>query len=326
MDISKTDWWSTLDQEYPGLATEFMPSLDEGVFLFMPTTTPSAGVEQNVDLLQFLDRAVADIPEVEKVVGKLGRVESALDPAPISMFENIITYKSEYSYDTSGNRTRQWREHIKSPDDIWNEIVRQTQHPAITSAPKLQPIETRLLMLQTGLRAPVGIRIQGEDIAEIQEVDRQLEKVLTNLDYVNSATVFAERNASKPYIEIEWDREKLARYGMSVTEAQSWAQVALAGKETGTVILGRERFSIRLRFAKDARQSPESIKNLRIDTPQGARVPLHELAKVEFQLGPQAIKSEQSFKVSYVSFDVIKGVEYVDAISKIDDEINRSVY
>ena len=325
MDISKTDWWSTLDQEYPGLATEFMPSLDEGAFLFMPTTTPSAGVEQNVALLQFLDRAVADIPEVEKVVGKLGRVESALDPAPISMFENIITYKSEYSYDTSGNRTRQWREHIKSPDDIWNEIVRQTQHPALTSAPKLQPIETRLLMLQTGLRAPVGIRIQGEDIAEIQEVGRQLEKVLTKLDYVNSATVFAERNASKPYIEIEWDREKLARYGMSVTEAQSWAQIALAGKETGTVILGRERFSIRLRFAKDVRQSPESIKNLRVDTPQGARVPLHELAKVEFRLGPQAIKSEQSFKVSYVSFDVIKGVEYVDAISKIDDEINEQI-
>ena len=325
IDISKTDWWSTLDQEYPGLATEFMPSLDEGAFLFMPTTTPSAGVEQNVALLQFLDRAVADIPEVEKVVGKLGRVESALDPAPISMFENIITYKSEYSYDISGNRTRQWREHIKSPDDIWNEIVRQTQHPALTSAPKLQPIETRLLMLQTGLRAKVGIRIQGEDIAEIQEVGRQLEKVLTNLDYVNASTVFAERNASKPYIDIEWDREKLARYGMSVTEAQSWAQIALAGKETGTVILGRERFSIRLRFAKDVRQSPESIKNLRIDTPQGARVPLFELANVEYRLGPQAIKSEQSFKVSYVSFDVINGVEYVDAISKIDDEINQQI-
>ena len=325
IDISKTDWWSTLDQEYPGLATEFMPSLDEGAFLFMPTTTPSAGVEQNVALLQFLDRAVADIPEVEKVVGKLGRVESALDPAPISMFENIITYKSEYSYDISGNRTRQWREHIKSPDDIWNEIVRQTQHPALTSTPKLQPIETRLLMLQTGLRAPVGIRIQGEDIAEIQEVGRQLEKVLTNLDYVNASTVFAERNASKPYIDIEWDREKLARYGMSVTEAQSWAQIALAGKETGTVILGRERFSIRLRFAKDVRQSPESIKNLRIDTPQGARVPLFELANVEYRLGPQAIKSEQSFKVSYVSFDVINGVEYVDAISKIDDEINQQI-
>lgn len=325
IDISKTDWWSTLDQEYPGLATEFMPSLDEGVFLFMPTTTPNAGVEQNVALLQFLDRAVADIPEVEKVVGKLGRVESALDPAPISMFENIITYKSEYSYDISGNRTRQWREHIKSPDDIWNEIVRQTQHPALTSAPMLQPIETRLLMLQTGLRAPVGIRIQGEDIAEIQEVGRQLEKVLTNLNYVNSATVFAERNASKPYIDIEWHREKLARYDMSVSEAQSWAQIALAGKETGTVILGRERFNIRLRFAKDVRQSPESIKNLRLDTPQGARVPLHELAKVEFRLGPQAIKSEQSFKVSYVSFDVINGVEYVDAISKIDDEINQQI-
>ena len=276
IDISKTDWWSALDKEYPGLTTEFMPSLDEGAFLFMPTTTPNAGLEQNVVLLQFLDRLVAEIPEIDKVVGKLGRVESALDPAPISMFENIITYKPEYAYDISGNRTRQWREHIKSSDDIWNEIIQKTQHPALTSAPKLQPIETRLLMLQTGLRAPIGIRIQGEDLGQIEEVGRQLEMVLTDLDYVNPATVFAERNSSKPYIDIQWDREKLARYGMSVSEAQSWAQIALAGKETGNVILGRERYSIRLRFAKDVRQSPQNIHNLLIDTPKGARVPLNE--------------------------------------------------
>lgn len=325
IDISKTDWWSALDKEYPGLTSEFMPSLDEGAFLFMPTTTPNAGVEQNVVLLQFLDRVVAEIPEIDKVVGKLGRVESALDPAPISMFENIITYKPEYGYDISGNRTRQWREHIKSSDDIWNEIIQKTQHPALTSAPKLQPIETRLLMLQTGLRAPIGIRIQGGDLDQIEEVGRQLELVLTDLDYVNPATVFAERNSSKPYIDIEWDREKLARYGMSVSEAQSWAQIALAGKETGNVILGRERYSIRLRFAKDVRQSPQSIHNLLIDTPNGARVPLNELAKVQFRLGPQAIKSEQSFKVSYVSFDIINGIEYLDAISNINAEINRQV-
>ncbi len=165
-----------------------MPSLDEGAFLLMPTSMPHAGLAQNRETLALLDMAVAAIPEVESVVGKLGRTESALDPAPISMYENIINYKSEYLTDEDGQRIRfakedgeflkdekgylipdedgsyfrQWREEIKSPDDIWNEIIKATQLPGVTSAPKLQPIETRLIMLQTGMRAPMGIKVKGQ--------------------------------------------------------------------------------------------------------------------------------------------------------------------
>ncbi|MEZ4921205.1 MAG: efflux RND transporter permease subunit [Saprospiraceae bacterium] len=172
---------------------EFMPSLDEGSYLLMPTSMPHAGMQENIKNLRLLDMAVTAIPEVESVVGA-GRVNSALDPAPMSMYENIILYKSEYATDEQGHRVRfkyengeykrdakgapildpdgqyfrQWREHIKNPDDIWKEIVHVTELPGITPAPKLQPIETRLIMLQTGMRAPMGIKIRGTDLSEIE--------------------------------------------------------------------------------------------------------------------------------------------------------------
>ncbi|MBI9035745.1 MAG: efflux RND transporter permease subunit, partial [Bacteroidales bacterium] len=189
VDVRTTSTWSYMHQEYPGIGKEFMPALDEGSFLLMPTSMPHAGMEENKRVLKELDKAVAAIPEIDMVVGKLGRVESPLDPAPISMYENVINYKSEFISDKDGYKLRfevndngefvrgengelipdkngeyfrQWREHIKSPDDIWNEIVTATQIPGVTSAPKLQPIETRLIMLQTGMRAPMGVKIKGD--------------------------------------------------------------------------------------------------------------------------------------------------------------------
>jgi Cu(I)/Ag(I) efflux system membrane protein CusA/SilA len=342
--VSSTLWWQHMEQEYPGLPTEFMPSLDEGAFLYMPTTIPSAGVELSLELMQFLDKAISTIPEIEQVVGKMGRVESALDPAPLTMFEHIIRYKTEYienekgeilRFKTSdegtflrdsdgqlipkanGKAFRQWRNHIQTSDDIWSEIIRVSSHPALTSAPKLQPIETRILMLQTGLRAPLGIRLQGEDIQDLQQSGQILEEALKKLDFIRPETVFAERNASKPYLEILWDREELARYNMSVSQAQEWAMMSIAGLIAGEVQLGRERFNIRLRLAKEYRNDPQSLANLLVDTPQGARVPLSTLASINYRLGPQAIKSEQSFKVSYVSFDVPNKVSYTEAVDKL---------
>ncbi|MEM1214889.1 MAG: efflux RND transporter permease subunit, partial [Bacteroidota bacterium] len=173
---------------------EFLPALDEGSFLLMPTSMPHAGMEENIKNLRLLDMAVTAIPEVASVVGKAGRVNSPLDPAPMSMYENVILYQSEYKTDANGHRIRyryengeyvrdesgklipaadgryfrQWRDHIRSPDDIWNEIVNVTRLPGVTSAPKLQPIETRLVMLQTGMRAPMGIKVQGTDLATIE--------------------------------------------------------------------------------------------------------------------------------------------------------------
>lgn len=225
INLAGTSVWKSLYHSYPGIGKEFMPSLDEGSFLLMPTSMPHAGIEENKRVLQRLDQAVANIPEIDMVVGKLGRAESALDPAPISMYENVINYKSEYKTDQYGKRIRfavdkdenfirdengelipdesgeyfrQWRDHIKSPNDIWTEIVNATKIPGVTSAPKLQPIETRLVMLQTGMRAPIGIKISGSNLKQIEGFGLQLEKIIKEVPGVNEASVFAERMVGKP--------------------------------------------------------------------------------------------------------------------------------
>ena len=242
---------------------EFMPSLNEGSFLLMPTSLPHAGVEENKRVLQQLDMAVAGIPEVETVVGKAGRTESALDPAPLSMYENVIQYKSEYMLDEEreperyrvnedglfmlkngkmalnpntevdeavnyegsiikdplkvtreqlipdedGEYFRNWRPNITSPDDIWNEIVKVTKLPGVTSAPKLQPIETRLVMLQTGMRAPMGIKVKGPDLKTIESFGLKLEDILKEAEGVKDEAVFADRIVGKPYLLIDIKRE-----------------------------------------------------------------------------------------------------------------------
>jgi len=152
--------WSGPRHTFPGLGKEFMPPLDEGSFLYMPTTMAHASMGEALDVLSKLDQAMLTVPEVEQVVGKLGRAETALDPAPISMIETVINYKAEYGRDAEGNRVRQWRDHIRTPDDIWNEIVSVARLTGTTSAPKLQPISTRLVMLQSGMRAPMGVKVR----------------------------------------------------------------------------------------------------------------------------------------------------------------------
>jgi Cu(I)/Ag(I) efflux system membrane protein CusA/SilA len=278
---------------------EFMPSLNEGSFLLMPTSLPHAGVEENKRVLQQLDMAVASIPEIATVVGKSGRTESALDPAPLSMYENVIQYKPEYMLnedreqqrfkvnedgmfelrdgtfvtnpnlqmdedaayneseinltfsvhqkelipDEDGEYFRNWRPGIESPDDIWNEIVRVTKLPGVTSAPKLQPIETRLVMLQTGMRAPMGIKIKGQDLGEIEAFGLQLETILKEADGVKDEAVFADRIVGKPYLLIEIDRERLVRYGITVEDVQNVLQVAVGGKVLTQTVEGRERYN-----------------------------------------------------------------------------------
>ena len=182
----------------PGFGREFMPPFDEGAFLYMPTTMPHASVGQTLESLKEMDAAIQAIPEVERAVGKLGRADSPLDPAPISMFETIITYKSEYGTDKDGNRVRQWRDHIHTPDDIWNEIVKAAQAPGLTSAPMLMPINTRIVMLQSGMRAPMGIKVYGPDLETIEAFGLRLEDALKKVPWIRPETVFADRVVGKP--------------------------------------------------------------------------------------------------------------------------------
>ena len=329
---------------------EFMPALDEGSFLLMPTSMPHAGVEMNIANLKLLDMAVTAIPEVDMVVGKAGRVESSLDPAPMSMYENIILYKSEFKVDEKGHRLRfmvdangdfmrtdnddlipdgkgkyfrNWRKHIKNPDDIWAEIVSATKLAGVTSAPKLQPIETRLVMLQTGMRAPMGIKVQGPDLKTIEAFGLVLEEELKKVPGIKESAVFAERIVGKPYLLIDIDRVKLAQYGLTIKEVQNQIQAAIGGMPMSTTVEGRERYNIRVRYPRELRDDPEKIKRILISAPGARQIQLGDVVDIKYEQGPQAIKSENGFLTGYVLFDRVgdsSEVEIVEIAQKYLDE------
>ncbi len=296
--------------------SEFMPSLDEGSFLLMPTTMPHASFEEAQKQLSLLDKLVENIPEVETVVGKMGRVESALDPAPLSMYEIVINYKSEYALDSNGHQMRQWREHIHSPDDIWREIRKATRLPGMTSAPKLMPIEARLIMLQSGMRAPMGIKIKGPDLASIEKLGLELESLLKEGEGIEPSTVIADRIVGKPYLEIDIDRAEAARYGLSIAAVQRALMTALGGRTATYTVEGRERYPVRLRYQRAERDEISDIGKVLISTARGSEIPLNKVAKVEFTRGPMVIKSEDGFLTSYVVFDRQSGFAETDVVEK----------
>ena len=310
-----------LREAFPGLGQEFMPPFDEGQFLYMPTTMPHASIGQALEQLKLLDAAIATVPEVEDVVGKLGRAESALDPAPVSMFETVVTYKPEWRVGEDGERVRQWRPHIKSTDDIWDEIVAAAKQPGLTSAPKLMPIQTRIVMLQSGMRAPMGVQVRAPDLESLEQAGRQLEALLVHAPAVRAETVFAERVVGKPYLEIELLREEIARFGVSVEDAQRTLQIGLGGAALTSVLKGRERIDVTARFTRDARMGPDQLERLLVFTPSGQAIPLGQLATIKYVKGPQVIKSEDTFPTSYVIFDKIDSVSEVDAVEQVRELI-----
>ncbi|WP_373798566.1 efflux RND transporter permease subunit [Bacteroides heparinolyticus] len=338
---------------------EFMPALDEGSFLLMPTSMPHTGIEQNLEYIEKLDRRLASIPEVETAIGKWGRVNSALDPAPAQMFENTINYRPEYILDEDGHRMRfkvnkdgafilkdgttyqpadgfrlvpadslipdsrgdyfrQWRPEIKNTDDIWQQIVNVTHLPGLTSAPKLQPIEARLVMLSTGMRAPMGLKVYGPDLESIEQGGKALEQALKDMPSVIPSSVFYDRAVGAPYLEIKLNRENMARYGMSVSDLQEILEAAVGGMTLTRTVEGRERFPVRLRYARELRNNPEALSMLLVPTAGGAQVPLKELADIEYSKGAQMIQSENTFLVGYVIFDKPSGKAEVDVVKETE--------
>jgi Cu(I)/Ag(I) efflux system membrane protein CusA/SilA len=352
IDARQSRPWQKMAKTFPGMGKEFMPALDEGAFLLMPTTMPHAGVEANHEMLRRLDMLVAAIPEVELVVGKAGRAETALDPAPMSMFENVILYKSEYRTDANGRRLRfrvdenrafsrdargelipdargeyfrQWRDHIRSPDDIWQEITQAAQLPGLTSAPKLQPIETRLVMLQTGMRAPMGIKVYGPDLATIEYFSLRLERYLKEVPSVKAEAVFADRSLGKPYLEIELNRRAMGRYGLNVAEVQLYLEMALGGMTLSTTVEGRERYNIRARYAREYRDDPEQISAILIPTMSGQQIPLGQIAEVIYRPGPMMIRGEDAFLVGYVLLDKRPGFAEVSVVENARDYLRQKI-
>ena len=362
-----TKVWSGLTHTFPGIGKEFMPSLDEGSFLLMPTAMPHSGIEFNRKVVGQLDMLLTNIPEVDLTVGKLGRVESALDPAPISMYENVINYKPEYMLNEKGHRVRfktdkddrfilasgdtlsnedalqrgieaedlipdnhgnffrNWRPHIKSPDDIWNEIVSTTKIPGVTSAPKLQPIETRLVMLQTGMRAPMGIKVYGPDLNTIEQFGMKLEEILKEVPSVKAEAVFADRIVGKPYLHLNIDRDEISRYGLNVEDVQQTIETAIGGMKITSTVEGRERFPVRVRYPRELRDDTESLGKILLQTPTGAQIPLAQVVDFEYKRGPQAIKSEETFLVGYVLFDKREGFSEVTVVNDAQKTIQELI-
>lgn len=334
----------SLAHNVPGLGKEFMPALDEGSYLLMPTTMPHASIGEAMDVLRKQDMAINAIPEVELAVGKIGRVESPLDPAPISMIETIITYASEFKtdndgriltfayngeedvflrdegnnliLDTKGRPFRQWRDEIKSPDDIWDLIVDAASIPGTTSAPKLQPIAARIVMLQSGMRAPMGLKVYGPDLETIEKTTLDIEGLLKQVPSVNAEAVLADRIVGKPYLEVDINREAIARYGIKVKMVQDVIEVAIGGKPITQTVEGRERYSVRVRYMRELRDTIESISTILVAAPDGTQIPLRELASINYVRGPQVIKSEDTFLVGYVIFDKKQGYAEVEVVEQ----------
>ncbi len=345
-DVRSTIVWAGASHKFPGLGKEFMPPLDEGSFLYMPTTTPHASVGEALDILQMQDIAMRNIPEVESAVGKIGRVESALDPAPIGMIETVVNYKSEYITDKNGRRInfrydkkkgefvrdsdgeliadssgrpyRQWREQIRSPDDIWKEILSATQFPSVTSAPKLQPIAARVVMLQSGMRSAMGVKIKGPDLDTIEKVGYEIERILKEVPSIEPSTVVADRIIGKPYLEIVPDRIALARYGVVMEEFQNIIEVAVGGIPVTTTVEGRKRFAVRVRYLRELRDNIEGLSRILVSGAEGIQVPLDEVAEIRYVRGPENIKSEDTALVGYVLFDMKEGNAEVDVVEEAD--------
>jgi Cu(I)/Ag(I) efflux system membrane protein CusA/SilA len=224
-----------------------------------------------------------------------------------------------------GTRVRQWRDHIKTPDDIWDAIVEAAALPGSTSAPKLQPISTRIVMLQSGMRAPMGLKLQGPDLETLSRVAVEFEALLRTSPGINPPTVAADRVVGKPYLEIEVNREAASRYGLNVADVQSVLQAAVGGKQVSTTVQGRERYPIIVRYARETRDSIEALENVRLRTPQGAQIPLSSVADISYVRGPQMIKTEDTFLTAYVVFDKHPGWAEVEVVEKAREFLQKQI-
>ncbi|NQU42215.1 efflux RND transporter permease subunit, partial [bacterium] len=381
---------AAVSHKFPGLGKEFMPPLDEGSFLFMPTTMPHASIGEALDIVSKQDMALTQIPEVESAVGKIGRADTPLDPAPISMIETVINYRAQYLADQQGHRLnftfdpeetdyyrsaagdpqpapdgepyivqgkflrddqanlipddngvpfRLWRPAldpalnpdreawagIQKPDDIWNAILDAAEIPGATSAPRLQPIAARIVMLQSGMRAPMGIKVKGPDLETIEKVGLQLEQYLREVPSIEPAAVFADRIVGKPYLEIHIDRQAIARYGIMLEEVQNVIEVAVGGMIIGHTIEGRERYPFRVRYMRELRDTIESLDKILVPGPDKLQIPLSQLATIEYTRGPQAIKSEDTFLVGYVLFDKKPNYAEVDVIENAQAYLDSKI-
>lgn len=294
------------------LGSEFMPTLHEGSLLYMPTALPGISVGEAQRVLTLQDQIIKEFPEVETVFGKAGRAETSTDTAPLSMIETTIALKPQSEW----RKEQRWYsflpEFVKAPfQRIWPETIGEeklidelNEKLAIVGMPNIwtMPIKNRIDMLSTGIRSPIGIKIFGPDLKTIQFIGEKIEKEIAKVEGTRS--VIAERIAGGYFLDVDFDREKLKIYGISLKEAQDQAMASVGGDSVSQILAGRERYPIQVRLAPDFRQNSEQIKRTLIATPTGAQIPLSELATVRFKDGPSMIRDENAQLVGYVYIDI----------------------
>ena len=273
------------------LGTEFMPNLNEGTLLYMPTTLPGVSVTKAAELMQTQDRIIRSFPEVASVYGKAGRASTATDPAPTEMFETVVNLKPK----------EQWRAGL-TIDGLVAEMDKALQFPGVSNAWTM-PIKARIDMLSTGIRTPVGVKVIGTDLVEIDKLAKRIEQVLKAVPGTSSA--YAERGLGGYFLEIAPDRAALARYGIMVQDAQDTIAAALGGQSVTTTVEGRQRFTVNMRYPRDLRDNPKKIaSDILVPMPGGGAVPLGEVAKVEPARGPNTIRTENGQLATYVYVDI----------------------
>jgi Cu(I)/Ag(I) efflux system membrane protein CusA/SilA len=289
-----------------------MPPLNEGTMLYMPTTLPGISIGQAQELLERQDRILKSFPEVERVFGKAGRADTSTDPAPLSMMETTVALKPQTEWPEMKRwysflpRFLQWPFTFITPrfmswEELTAEMDAKTKFPGTTNAWTM-PIRNRIDMLTTGIRTPVGIKIMGSNIDELQKVGVELESILPQVQGTRS--VYAERVGGGYFLDFNFNREKLARYGISIGQAQDALMAAVGGEPVSKTIEGRERYSINVRYSRDFRSNLDSLKHVLIATPNGAQIPMGEVADLEMVSGPAMLRNENGMLSSYVYIDV----------------------
>ncbi|MBL75292.1 MAG: CusA/CzcA family heavy metal efflux RND transporter [Idiomarinaceae bacterium] len=290
------------------IGSEFIPDLDEGDLMYMPTTYPGLSIGKARELLQQTDKLIKTVPEVKTVFDKIGRADTATDPAPLTMIETFIQLKPK----------DQWRDGMTT-EKLKKELDALVKFPGLTNA-WVYPIKTRIDMLSTGIKTPVGIKVAGADLNEIQTIGQQLEAILDDVD--GTASVYSERVAGGRYVKVDIEREQAARYGLNIEDVQQVVATAIGGMNVSETIEGLERYPINLRYPQDYRDSPEELKKLPLVTPNGQRISLADVADVYVELGPPAIKSENA-RLNGWTFVDIEGVDvgtYVEKAMKVVEQ------
>jgi Cu(I)/Ag(I) efflux system membrane protein CusA/SilA len=312
-DLDDVPGYVHLKQTMTGLKTDDWIALDEGSWFYMPSLYPAASFSQAMEVLQTQDAMIAEIPEVRDVLGKIGRVESALDPAPAAMIETYVMLKPR----------DEWRKGM-TERKIWDEINRVATLTGVTPASPLQPIEGRVVMLQSGIKASMAVRIYGDDLDGLSKASLAVAMHLKDLGCVNAGTVNPDIVLGKPYFEFEVDREEAARYGMTTMMVNQIVSAGLGGVDVTTTVEGRERYPIQVRYERSVRQTLDRLRQVSVVTHHGEIVPLDRLAHVSTTWGPGAINSEDARLVAHVSFSPSGDIGDLETVESVMDALQTA--